>query len=589
MLRLSYALVLVLALVACSKGGDSATSAGGGGSQQQPALTSACDKIVTSAAIDAYNARQTRFRLVAEGGSAHCEETTNVNGAETHTVVDGSTAAAILPGFRFVDADVQNGHPVTVRAQLLAPSLDEKKAIAAELKIDLDQLYDSAAHEPAYVRFGAGNLFFVRDWGDASANDVPMVRFTIVPGLNDLQKDAQLRARMAGFLANRDGLEVLWYPERGRAPRQIFAAREGWSEVDAIELLRSIVHESAPPASGDLRDALGDVKPWGLDAAAVNRVIPELYGYADGEWRSPSINDQNANDLVQDLEYIVAVNPRHERAPILAVYRDIGRFFYSNANALKTAMEYLAGRSWTPAQFKVLLRTANGVYGSDGVRGFGSNSWEVAVGAASAAAFDDAKTDFFAAVLKDLAQRDLVSTGDAQRAVAKLLAKTGAGLTPANRALYFRAYDQFRDPLRASAQDAEAAADRLVLRGAVTDANFAPFTTFLGWLESDAYQNFGDAIAIAANLGRFDDATIGLFQNAYGWLTGSAYVNRGDALNRASKWAGTPGFTLDTLRSLEAYYDWLTGTMYVNRSDALTKAEAEVVTAGLNASQVASI
>ncbi|MGZ3671179.1 MAG: hypothetical protein ACXWR4_14775 [Bdellovibrionota bacterium] len=577
-MRYAYLFLLPLVLTACSK--DNSDPHGGTSSNGEISLpSSSCDHLVTEATVASFNASQRDFHLATNGMSVHCEESTSMNGHETHKVVDGFLGAEIQPRLRFRSAAAPNVTAIEIHAEILPVTKDDIASIAGRLSIDASELSVANLPAPAYARFGRGALFYVTRLSRTVEDNKPTLVFSLA---SENEDQALLMRGMQTFQTSREGLELFWQPDQSLLPRQVFPTSEGWSAEGAVNVLASLVREGDNRGSRTrYENAISDVRTWGLDAPTVNAVVPELYTFADGEWSNPSVADPYSLKLVDFLRYLVAVNPGHARAPVLATYDRITRFIPSAATALNTAIDFLGGRTFTANQFNQLVSLSDSLYA-----GFNNRSWEMANAIAKQNNFDSAKDSFTAGIAGELASRSLLNRYDANFALQKVFAKMQGGLTGANEALYFQAFDLFTASLRASKDDAERAADRLILSGQVNGQNFSLFVDFTQWLINDAYLGFNAAIDVAANFHAYDQTTISLFKDVYQWLTDSAYVNRADAVKKAGTYMGVRDFSRDSFVRMKGYYSWLVDTMYLSRGDALSNSETSLV---LSNAQVQSI
>jgi hypothetical protein len=483
---------------------------------------------------------------------------------------------------QYVDTDPSN---LAVRAAAVAPSKEDLASITGQLGIDADQISQPSFDSPQFVRFGKGDLFFAQSSNETLSDGKNVIRFTFS---GDNSSEAGLiRQELQKFSDKTETLEFLWGPQGGQFFRQAMGSTVGWTNAESLSVLKSFVRESYNRGSRETKlRAIAYASEWSLDLNAVNQSLPELYSFCDDDWRSPNfnVNENDASSLVDELKFLVRVNPGHERASVFATYNRISRYISGSLKAIRTAYEYSEGHSYTHDQFETLVALSEKLY-----TGFHEYSWDMAIGIAQRAGNDSAKASEMISIASALGSRGILDPTEPTQALDKLSSKITAGLSAANVDFYVRVFDSFKEQYRAGAAEDESACDRLVLSGKLSEGNLGAFGDFMGWLTGSAYQQFPDAVSAASGLRDFSGDTLGLFKSAYSWLTETVYINRGDALKKASTYLGNATFSAASLEQLKGYYGWLTETMYINRSDALSKAETALLSNGLTPTQIASI
>ena len=586
MKSLTFYVSIFCLLFACSKNSDpSSPGIGKGGGDQGEPLTR-CNDVITDEGIASYHAKQSNYRVLAMGANRQCIEVVNENGMERRVERTGHAEAGVLPKLVFEKIITNSGNrEITVRAEILSPTASEMRTIARDLGLpeNGNQVSKSENREPSYVRFGErGSLYYFTRSQHVRENGKTFLQFQIS---SDNSEEVILSQKLTEFQRTQEGMELLWYPQKGIFHRQFLAHPTGWSSLNAIEVVKSYVRDHEGGTTRDINSrAISNSISWQLDLAQLHQELPELYSFADSEWNQPIIADNTAQDLLQFLRYLVKINPNHSRAPVLEAFNSMYRYQGSTRIALATALDYVEGRTWTKPQFSRLLELAESLY-----QGFNTHSWEIAQLIAQRTNFERDQSNFIAATGGNLGARALIrQRGDAISIVEAIYAKLAAGLTQTNSALYFRAFDAFKSSFRAGDNEAEVAADKFILSGKVDENSFPLVFTFMRWIVDTTYNSFSDAVEASGKLRSFSQGTTNLFKEVYSWLSGDVYLNRSDALKKTSIFLAGKDFQNDSFQLLKSYYAWLTGTMYLNRSDALEKAE-KAVTQGISADAVRNI
>lgn len=578
-----------LFLASCSGGGGS----GSGISGATDRTLFNCDSVITDAKIKSFNQKQTAFSVEAGGGSVACKSEINENGRVRKVEAEGRTVLRIRPGLKYLRTENPAGRkPYTVYFEKVIPSEEDARSILSQMGLPLiggasPNFQIDHSNSPAYVRFGRGSIFYVNN---ATTMEIDQKENLVFGIIAENHHANQLSTGMQNFLQGSAPLELLWYPRNGQLARQIAQENQtsvAWSNLTGEETVISLVRDQTRASSQVITEAIDLVMWWNLDIKLIHQELPELYNFSMEQWQSPLIADNTASDLVDQLRYIVKVNPASPLKATLESYELINKYHDSTSASLEAAVEFVSGKLWTQDQFQLLVDTAENLYGS-----LGSRSWKSAQAINLRTGYNRTVSIFAAQAGMMLKKRSLVQDSDPASFVEAVFAKIQAGLSAANLDFYFRTFDYFETELRANRTDAESACDELVFGQKLTTSNQSLYFSFFKWLKEKAFVDFDEAYAVVQSLSAnqsLDTSRVEIFKQVFTWLKDSVYLNRSVALEKAGLFAGKINFNQAVFNQFKSYYDWLTNTVYLSRSEALQRAEDTLVTAGLGAVQVDSI
>ena len=580
-------------LVACGGGGDASHSLGDQGPSGFPTPTLVdCNDVFTEEKVAAFNQSQKAFYLKTSGYDVHCSTESRVNdNPVARTDVVGKSHLVILPQFRVVSFEKgAQEESYILKTVFTQASEADLKSILAALNINAkdrnpSDYIDAELSTPSYLRFSRGDLFsmgFTRLNGAGNENLINFILRT-----DDAGSSAALKLKMSEYLSQRNTLEFLWSPHANSLPKsEIGASQPIFSGVSAVSVLTSLVKDSVKSNQAQVyRDAIQMAASWGVTGSELNASLPELYAFAQSEWKSPAIADNTAFQLLLDLRYLLQVDPNSNLKNTLAAYEKISSFAGTTANGLKIAYDYASGKSYSAAQFNFLAEISGVLYPQ-----FNNHSWELAQSIANHSQFERESGLFTAKVAMLMRASSMLdySTPDLNAVFTKI----ASGLTPSNVDLYFSTLQYFKNSLRADSTDAEKACDSLVLSQQLTAQNQSVYFDFFSWLKNTAYADFSRALEVikgASGGGNLQAEKVNGFKSVFEWLVNRAYLSRDTALTKAAQLAATPSFSDSSFLALQSYFDWLVNTAYLNRSDALTKAEDAFVVKHASAAQLQSI
>ena len=547
-----------------------------------PVLQS-CDSVVTEEAVAAYHSAQSQFRVEPAGWDISCRAFVEINGSRTEVERKGKSTVRVFPRLKFVSLqreEKKDAYQLTV--ELPALSETDVKSIFQGIGVtrsDEVPVIDSGLGDPGYIRFGSGNLFYLSSGQRIPTSDGRILRVLRLVGTGI--DGENLHKKILAFQSGQTEMEWLWSPKKGRTFRLVNTATEQsspWSDVDSVKVLASMVRdgEFAGLPIQKYR-AIEFAIWWDVDVKEVHKVIPELFTFAEETWRSTSIADNTASDLIVVLRYIVKIYPNDPKSVILSSHDRLYKYVNSEAESLRISVDYVTNARWTEAQFKQLLATAEILYPS-----YSDRSWPFALEINDRLAFDATQTQFFAKIGMMMKKNNLLAEQGPEADADSIEAKLSAGLNAENSDLYFYLLQTIKSEFNVDSTTALIAADRWVLTGRINSANKALCLEFLRWLDRDVYVDFAKASEVFEVLSvrpDFAQAQIPLFKSVFSWLSRDAYINREEALTKASTYFKNDSFSDAQFDILKSSYSWLVSTVYLNRSESLEKSEGYTLAA----------
>jgi hypothetical protein len=548
-----------------------------------------CNDVVTQDAVNAYNAKQSHFRIKASGASVTCTASEEINGHRSEVERHGWSSIKVYPKLSFVSLTREHGKDsYLLVAKEMKLTEDELKSIYQDIggnfQKDDDAAMDSymADQYPSFVRFEKGALFYLSKQVSDTQNGEIKTTFRLVA---ERKQSVLLSTKVSEFTSGRMMMDWLWLPQSGQVFQLVSENKApgilDWSNVAAVSVLSSLVRDG-DFAGNDFEKlrAIHFALWWDADIQVVNKEVPELLAFANERWRAPLIADNTVNDLDRALRYIVRIDPKSPKAPILTANDRVKKYFLRQAESLKTAVDYASGALGNEDRFAQLIATAETLVNAYG------NSWHVAVALNDRATYDAARAQFFAKVAVLIQKSGLLGRDiDPKICADTVEATVERGLTEANASVYFEIIEILRDDFRADSASALATADKWVLAGGMNAGNKFIYFDLLKWLKSDVYLDFSQAVDIVDGLQKpapLSRSVVDSFKAYYLWLTGKIYLNRGEAFQKTKSVFITNPLPSEQIQNIRGLTEWYIDTMYLHRSEALNRAEALVVVKNLS-------